>query len=162
MAAVVYMVCVLSSASCASAGRTMSTTSFFEIVGTLDSTSGVLVNRSFAHPGIVTVMRATSGTAHYYSGGLRYPGAPAVASAFDPVRVRGHWRWAGCKYPECPLLTPPARFFCIHTHPHTHRASTICPRMHQAPSSTSRNARRPLTRRTRQHSRWTPTCLQGT
>ena len=51
------------------------------IIGTIDSTSGVLVNRSFLHPGIVEVMKATNVM------GLRYPGAPAVACAFDPVLV---------------------------------------------------------------------------
>ena len=52
------------------------------IIGTVDSTSGVLVNRSFSHPGIIEVMKATSAMT-----GLRYPGAPAVAGAFDPVLV---------------------------------------------------------------------------
>ena len=51
------------------------------IIGTMDSTNGVLVNRSFSHPGIVEVMKATNAM------GLRYPGAPAVACAFDPVLV---------------------------------------------------------------------------
>ena len=51
------------------------------IIGTIDSTNGVLVNRSFLHPGIVEVMKATNVM------GLRYPGAPAVACAFDPVLV---------------------------------------------------------------------------
>ena len=50
--------------------------------GTIDSTSGVLINLSFAHRGIIEVMAATR------SGSLRYPGAPAVACAFDPVQVR--------------------------------------------------------------------------
>ena len=55
------------------------------IIGTIDSTSGVLVNRSFLHPGIVEVMKATNIM------GLRYPGAPAVACAFDPVLVIYSW-----------------------------------------------------------------------
>ena len=54
---------------------------FNNIIGNIDSTSGVLVNRSFAHAGIIDVMKVV------HSGKLRYPGAPAVAGAFDPVRV---------------------------------------------------------------------------
>ena len=52
------------------------------MIGTIDSTSGVLTNRSFAHPGILEVMEATVRT-----GSLRFPGTPAVAGAFDPVQV---------------------------------------------------------------------------
>ena len=68
------------SALCVTSLASASST-YDNIIGTIDSTSGVLVNRSFSHPGIVEVMKATNVM------GLRYPGAPAVACAFDPVLV---------------------------------------------------------------------------
>ena len=76
MAALFFFLSALCVASLASAYST-----YDSIIGTIDSTSGVLVNRSFLHPGIVEVMKATNIM------GLRYPGAPAVACAFDPVLV---------------------------------------------------------------------------
>ena len=51
------------------------------VIGTIDSTSGVLINRSFAHHGIIEVMEVTR------TSSLRFPGTPAVAGAFDPVQV---------------------------------------------------------------------------
>ena len=79
MAALLFFLSALCVASLASAASAYST--YDSIIGTIDSTSGVLVNRSFLHPGIVEVMKATNVM------GLRYPGAPAVACAFDPVLV---------------------------------------------------------------------------
>ena len=53
----------------------------FALIGAIDSTSGVLVNRSFEYSGIIEVMQAIG------TGNVRYPGTPAVAGAFDPVQV---------------------------------------------------------------------------
>ena len=53
----------------------------FGVLATVDSTSGVLVNRSFEYSGIIEVMQAIG------TGNVRYPGTPAVAGAFDPVQV---------------------------------------------------------------------------
>ena len=80
-----FVVIVLSGACIASPRASpiqgSATRPVLEMIGTIDSTSGVMINRSFAHRGIIEVMQAT------HSGGLRYPGTPAVACAFNPVQV---------------------------------------------------------------------------
>ena len=73
---------LLCALSFAFAIQSMDTYPGFNVIGTLDSVSGVLINRSFAHRGIMEVMQATR------SASLRYPGTPAVACAFDPLQVR--------------------------------------------------------------------------
>ena len=76
-----FVLCTLV-ASLVSASKSSAGHSSLAIFATIDSTSGVLINRSFTNHGIKEVMEVAR------TGAIRYPGAPAVSYGFDPVQVR--------------------------------------------------------------------------